>query len=89
MADGDDNADVVPAGPAPVVSRPRLVAVDGPPKSDGTETDLADAANDLPAAEPKKRGRPKAVPAPGTGAAAIAAMNEAAAAGGGDGEGED
>lgn len=86
MADGDAGGDVVPTGPAPLVGRPRLVAVDGPPKSDGTETDLADAANDLPTstAEPKRRGRPKAAPAPGTGAAAIAAMN---AANGGDDEG--
>lgn len=66
-------------GPAPVQSnrpRPTLVTV---PQSDGTETDLADAANDLPTgtAEPKRRGRPKAAPAPGTGAAAIAAMNAA------------
>jgi hypothetical protein len=62
MADGDADGDVIPTGPAAVVSRPRLVAVDGPPQSDGTETDLADAA-EAPAAKPKARGRLKAAPA--------------------------
>lgn len=59
MADGTDGESIIPAGERP---RPRLATV----PSDGTETDLADAAKD---------------PAPGTGAAAIAAMNEAAAQG--------
>lgn len=85
MADGDAGGNVVPTGPAPLVGRPRLVAVDGPPKSDGTETDLADAAENLPTEAKPKRARAKA--APGTGAAAIQAMNDAAAAaGGGDDE---
>jgi hypothetical protein len=85
IADGDDNADVVPSGPAPLVGRPRLVTVDGPPKSDGSETDLADAGEAV-AAQTPRRARAKA--APGTGLAAIQAMN-AAAAGGGDGEDDD
>jgi phosphoribosyl-ATP pyrophosphohydrolase len=61
-----DQMQAANTGPAPVQANrptPTLVTI---PTSDGTETDLADAAEDLPATAPKKRGRLKAVPAPGT-----------------------
>lgn len=63
IADGDADGDVIPTGPAAVVSRPRLVTVDGPPQSDGTEDDLATAGDEVAA---------------GTGSAARRAMNKAA-----------
>ena len=57
MAEGTDGDGIIPTGTR---AKPTLVAT--APPSDGSETDLADEAEDLPA--------------PGTSAAAIAAMNE-------------
>lgn len=80
MEDKDD-AGKAPSGPAAVVSRPKPKLVTIP--SDGTETDLADAAFEASDEElAKQEGRGK--PTPGTGAAAIEAMKAAAAAAGED-----
>ncbi|WP_310530695.1 hypothetical protein [Novosphingobium sp.] len=59
-------------------ARPKLVTIPAGPESDGTETDLSDAAEfdeatDEELAQQEGRGEPEA----GTGAAAIAAMNAA------------
>lgn len=63
---GNDLVDQAEGKAAKPKARPNLVAVSTapPPVSDGTETDLADAANAVTGDEP----------APGTSAAAIAAM---------------
>lgn len=78
ISSGSDGSSVIPMGGR---KKPQLATI----PSDGSETDLADAAEFDEATEEelaKQEGRPE----PGTGAAAIAAMNETSA---GDGEDEE